>query len=818
MNEYLPPSPYKRLKNYSAADAENFFGRQKEVDDLSKLVANQKLTVLLGASGTGKTSLLLAGLEPMLARQTNPDYRMIYCRTFKDPMGIIKKGVQALLPANMGEDAYSPQHRFQIALLDLMITHFDVEEFEDLCFRLHVDADDLDGQSKSKKMRQLIRHCERRNRLEDLVYICQKQRPMADWPSPLLAFLQGAIHVLGGHLVIVLDQFEEFFRHLSQLERQIFLRELAVIYKAEKLPVHIVFCLVEERLADLSEVKAQIDAVYDHMLRLEFFSREQAFEAITKPIASLSVSYEPELVERLLKDLIVDKGVSNDSPKVIMPPQLQLVCHVLYSEVRSKLNGHSGEANIGLVDYDHLGGAEGILSHYLEAELSRLTAEERRLAKLLLEYFVTNKVATMPELKADLGESETAVTQVLDKLVDAYLMRRLYIEETITYELIHDYLALTPEMQLRKAVEELIAQALRDWHQFGTVIDAHRLGIVLEWRDRLNLNQEAHDLIDASLERRALEEEAQLAQLTATKMVALGQFISGVAHEINTPVGSIDANSKMIKEIIEETKQAYDQLPNIVQQFYETDNLRARAKAKGHELTPESVQLIQDIAEQQVEAIRLFYEGDVDMEMNFEDLVEISTEFNIAAGRITQMVRNLADFTRINEAENRAMDIHEGLESTLSLLHHELKYRVIIHRNYDGTLPEIVCFPDQLNQVFMNILMNAVHALELDKKDTDYKGNITIETYPEGKWAVIAITDDGKGMSDAVMAKIFDPHFSTKRAAAASGGLGLGLGLAISQKIVVGKHGGKIEVTSKLGEGTTFFIYLPLIRSTVGLA
>ena len=161
-----------------------------------------------------------------------------------------------------------------------------------------------------------------------------------------------------------------------------------------------------------------------------------------------------------------------------------------------------------------------------------------------------------------------------------------------------------------------------------------------------------------------------------------------------------------------------------------------------------------------------------------------------------KIVQSLRNFARLDEAERKSADLLEGLESTLTLLHHELKNRIDVVRDYEA-IPEIVCSPNQLNQVFMNVLVNAAHAI-------DGRGTITIRTrYRDGEVA-ISFTDTGRGIPAAVLPRIFDPGFTTKGV-----GVGSGLGLAICYRIVK-EHGGRIEVTSEPEKGTTFTVILPV--------
>jgi signal transduction histidine kinase len=156
----------------------------------------------------------------------------------------------------------------------------------------------------------------------------------------------------------------------------------------------------------------------------------------------------------------------------------------------------------------------------------------------------------------------------------------------------------------------------------------------------------------------------------------------------------------------------------------------------------------------------------------------------------------LRNFARLDEAERKKADLHEGIESTLTLVAHELKGRVTVIKDF-GDIPEIECYPNQLNQVFMNMLINASQAIEGE-------GEIRIRTWQQDGTIRIAISDSGKGIPPEFQSKVFDPGFTTKRA-----GLGTGLGLSICLKIVE-DHGGRIELESNVGRGTTFTIVLPL--------
>ena len=180
----------------------------------------------------------------------------------------------------------------------------------------------------------------------------------------------------------------------------------------------------------------------------------------------------------------------------------------------------------------------------------------------------------------------------------------------------------------------------------------------------------------------------------------------------------------------------------------------------------------------------------------FDLLKENNLVIVMGSERVTQLVKSLKNFARLDEADRQTADLHEGLENTLTILHHELKDRVVVIKDY-GDIPKIDCYPTQLNQVFLNILANASQAI-------DGTGQISIKTSSDKDNIYISIKDTGKGISQDNIERIFDPGFTTKGV-----GVGTGLGLSISYNIIQ-KHDGDVTVKSELDRGTTFILTLPI--------
>jgi signal transduction histidine kinase len=263
------------------------------------------------------------------------------------------------------------------------------------------------------------------------------------------------------------------------------------------------------------------------------------------------------------------------------------------------------------------------------------------------------------------------------------------------------------------------------------------------------------------------ETQSQLIQ--SEKMASLGQLVAGVAHELNNPISFVYANMKELEIYIGAVEEI---LKTVLENSGKND-----IESKIQEMT-NSLQSKYDLN---------FIQNDI------EGLIKESIE---GSQRVKTVVENLRNFSRIDEGEFKAVDLHQGLDSTLMLLNNEIKNRIQIHRNY-GNLPKFECHPSHINQVFMNLLLNAVQAIE-------GKGNIWIETSCDNHFIYIKISDDGRGIPNEVQGKIFDPFFTTKPV-----GEGTGLGLSVSYGIIE-KHKGSIQLESKAGEGTEFLITLPL--------
>lgn len=286
------------------------------------------------------------------------------------------------------------------------------------------------------------------------------------------------------------------------------------------------------------------------------------------------------------------------------------------------------------------------------------------------------------------------------------------------------------------------------------------------------------------IEAKATQQQIQDAQAQTEKLSSLGQMMAGIAHEIKNPVGVISGNL--------EPAQAYIQ-----------DLLTVLALYQKHypEPDPEIQQLIDEI----------------DLKFLAEDLQKILSSLVIGSQRICDLVLSLRDFSRPDQPEKTAVDIHQGIDNTLVLLQHRLKATshhpvVEIVRNY-GPLPPVTCYPNQLNQVILNLLVNALDALEEKCQDTmpphcqdisSYTIQIRTEQLDEN-WVRIAIADNGSGIEPDIMPQLFDAFFSTKPM-----GKGTGLGLSISYQLIVKNHGGCLSCQSTPGKGTEFWIDLPL--------
>ena len=264
--------------------------------------------------------------------------------------------------------------------------------------------------------------------------------------------------------------------------------------------------------------------------------------------------------------------------------------------------------------------------------------------------------------------------------------------------------------------------------------------------------------------------QTQLVQ--SEKMASLGQLTAGVAHEINNPINFISAG-------IDSLSINYGELQELLNKY---TSLKAGE---------DNNQLLQEI-----EVLK----KELDLAYLLEEIPLLLAGIKTGTQRTTEIVKSLRNFARLDEDSLKVTDIHEGLESTLVILRNKLGERISVERQYDAALPEILCYPGQLNQVFMNILNNAIQAIESS-------GQISIHTKRADDYVLVSISDTGKGMDKAVQERIFEPFFTTKEV-----GEGTGLGLSISYGIIE-KHKGKIAVESSPGKGTHFIIHLPITGS-----
>jgi len=330
--------------------------------------------------------------------------------------------------------------------------------------------------------------------------------------------------------------------------------------------------------------------------------------------------------------------------------------------------------------------------------------------------------------------------------------------------------AVMLEDEVRKRTVELEA-AVRENEKINRALQHAKAQMEIEIEER----KSAHAALKYEKEEQRMLikklEEAHNQLLQSEKLASIGQLAAGVAHEINNPIGFVNSNLGTLKNYVGD-------LLRIIDAYKEGQSLLAA--------DPALQSTIEEACKQ------------ADLDFLREDIVTLIAESIDGTARVRRIVQDLRDFSRVDSGEWQWADLHAGLESTLNVVWSEIRYKANVVREF-ATLPQVECMPSQLNQVFMNMLVNAAQSIP-------EHGTITLRSGCTDDQVWISITDTGQGIPSELMTKIFDPFFTTKPV-----GKGSGLGLSVSYGIIE-KHGGHIDVQSHPGQGTTFTIWLPVRR------
>ena len=383
----LPRRPFRFLDAYEPVHADLFAGRGQEIETLSQKIQAHRLVVLTGASGTGKTSLLLAGVQPRLAAES---WRMVHVRPLGDSLAALQRALAPLsgdLPA-------------ETSLRDLVLTS-------------EVATDE--------------------------------------------------------RLVIALDQFEEFFLRLGPKAQNAFIAQLAPCLSDLEIDTRFVLSLRDDFFLRLGAFEGQVPGIFRNVFVLNRLRREQALDAVMEPLKQVEIELEPGLAERIVGELD-EQGVD--------PPQLQIVCDRLYDDMLAR-----GSRRITIADYERLGGVEELLPAYLSDVLARLPQ-----AKPVLETLVGDEglkiLRSLPEIESRAGDEVDDLPTVLEKLMDARLVRSVKESGELHYELVHDVLATAIWEWLSEGAREaerargILERGLSDWRSTDALLDAQRLDFV----------------------------------------------------------------------------------------------------------------------------------------------------------------------------------------------------------------------------------------------------------------------------------------------------------------------------------------------------
>ena len=334
-------------------------------------------------------------------------------------------------------------------------------------------------------------------------------------------------------------------------------------------------------------------------------------------------------------------------------------------------------------------------------------------------------------------------------------------------------LALADKINTYRREEELARkEALRVSLENEQLIKEQNIILEKEVRNRTEELQHTNEELKAAMNQ---IQHTQAKLVENEKMASLGQLTAGIAHEINNPINFVTSNIRPLEADVMDLQKVIHR--------YETLDL-------AKEISPQ----LQDIDK---------YKKEIDLEYVYEEIGILLSGIKEGASRTSEIVKGLKSFARVDEANWKRVDINEGIDSTLLLVKNTFPQHFQLIKEL-GAIPRIECEPGKINQVIMNIVTNAVQAIQERIQEDQQQGVLTIKTWEQDEAVKISIGDNGKGMSEEVKNKIFDPFFTTKDV-----GAGTGLGLAIVQGIIE-RHNGSIQVFTETGRGTTFVISLPV--------
>ncbi len=401
----------------------------------------------------------------------------------------------------------------------------------------------------------------------------------------------------------------------------------------------------------------------------------------------------------------------------------------------------------------------GIGSLTLMGIALHLTLKGQRAARFFLAAWSVFLVSVIVYVLKDVG------LFIYNEFTDGVLMAGSGVEVVLLSFALADRINVLKRESEEAQVRELVA--LQEKEKL-----VREQNVVLEQRvrERTEELQLTNDQLQDAL--RELK-QAQVQLVNAEKMASLGQLTAGIAHEINNPINFVAASVNPLRKDFEDVKEVLDK-------YSEFDG---------------------GASEDSIKSVERF-KDEIDLPFTLQEIDELLKGVEEGAHRTAEIVQGLKNFSRLDESDSKFANIHQGLDSTMVIMKNLLKDSIEIEKDYDESIPDIECFPGKLNQVFSNILMNAIQAIH-DQSEPQADAKITITTKDLGEMVRVVLADNGPGIPEHIKTKIFEPFFTTKEV-----GEGTGLGLSIVYSIIE-QHHGTIELESEVGRGTSFIITVP---------